>query len=175
MPCPGLSWAPARRNRSKIRWWSLGSMPRPLSATSKMAKPSLVRPRTEISPGTPGLRYFSALSSRFEKICSSGRRRRRGGGSMAERRDPLENIVPQLLEFAGEAHDVHQRRAQIVADDIGEALDFVVGLAKIGGALVDGRLEIEVIVAQRRFGVVTRTRRAPHQQDRDGGQHDDEA
>jgi hypothetical protein len=49
-----------------------------------------------------------------------------------------------------------KRRAQIVADDIGEALDFVVGLAQIGGALVDGRLEIEIVVAQRGFGVVAR-------------------
>ncbi len=31
------------------------------------------------------------------------------------------------FELAGEAHDVDQRRAQVVADDIGEALDLVVG------------------------------------------------
>ena len=59
--------------------------------------------------------------------------------------------VAQFLELAGEAHDVHQRRAQIVADDIGEALDFVVGLAQIGGALVDGGFEIDVVVAQPRL------------------------
>ena len=35
-----------------------------------------------------------------------------------------------------------------MADDIGEALDLVVGLAKIGGALVDGGFEIEIVVAQ---------------------------
>ena len=62
-----------------------------------------------------------------------------------------------------------------MADDIGEALDFVVGLAKIGGALVDGGLQIEIVVAQQRFGVVAGARRAPHQEDRDAGQHDDEA
>ena len=62
-----------------------------------------------------------------------------------------------------------------MADDIGEALDFVVGLAKIGGALVDGGFEIEVVVAQQRFGMVTRARRAPHQKNRDAGQHDNEA
>ena len=41
-----------------------------------------------------------------------------------------------------------------MADDIGEALDFVVGLAKIGGAFVDGGFQIEVVVAQPRFGGV---------------------
>ncbi len=93
----------------------------------------------------------------------------------AERGDPPENVGAQFLEFAGETHDVHQRRAQIVADDIGEALDFVVGLAKIGRALVDRGLEIEVIVAQHGFGVVPRARRTPHQKDRDAGQHDNKA
>jgi hypothetical protein len=47
-------------------------------------------------------------------------------------------MSPRNPRFAGKAHDVLQRRAQIVADDIGKALDLVVGLAKIGGALVDG-------------------------------------
>ena len=94
---------------------------------------------------------------------------------MAKRRDPPENVAAQFLEFAGEAHDVHQRRAQIVADDIGEALDFVVGLAQVGGALVDRGLQIEIVVAQLRFGVVARARRAPHQKDRDAGQRDHQA
>ena len=62
-----------------------------------------------------------------------------------------------------------------MADDIGEALDFVVGLAQIGGALVDGGFEIEIVVAQLRFGLVARARRAPHQEDRNAGQRDDEA
>ena len=65
-----------------------------------------------------------------------------------QRCDPPENVAAQFLQFAGEAHDVHQRRTQIVADDIGEALDFVIGFAKVGGALVDRGLEVEVVVAQ---------------------------
>ena len=70
IPWPGRSCGPARRNRSKIRWWSFGSMPRPLSVISKIAKPSLRRPRIAISPGTLDLRYFKALSIKLEKICS---------------------------------------------------------------------------------------------------------
>ena len=62
-----------------------------------------------------------------------------------------------------------------MADDIGEALDFVVGLAQVGGALVDRGFEIEVVVAQLRFGVVARARRAPHQEDRDAGERDHQA
>src|SRR4029079_9828661 len=49
----------------------------------------------------------------------------------------LENIAPQRFQFGGEAHDVHERRAQIVADDIGEALNLFVGFSQIGGAMGD--------------------------------------
>ena len=66
----------------------------------------------------------------------------------AKRRDPLEDVAAQFLELAGEAHDVHQRRAQVVADDIGEALDLVIGFAQIRGALVDRGLEVDIVVAQ---------------------------
>ena len=101
--------------------------------------------------------------------------RRCGGLRAGEACDPLEDIAAQFLQFAGEAHDVDQRRAQIVADDIGEALDLVVGFAQIGGALVDRTFEIEIIVAQFRFGVVAGARRAPHQKDREAGERDHEA
>ena len=80
--------------------------------------------------------------------------------SAAEGCDALEDVAAQLLELAGEAHDVDQRRAQVVADDIGEALDLLVGLAQVGGALVDGGLEVEVLVAQSRFGLVARRARS---------------
>jgi hypothetical protein len=100
-------------------------------------------------------------------------RRSRSRGA-AKCPNPPENVAAQFLEFAGKAHDVHQRRAQIVADDIGEALDLVVGLAKIGGALVDRGFEIEVVVAQQGFGVVAGARGAPYQKDRDASQHDNE-
>ena len=54
-----------------------------------------------------------------------------------------------------------------MTDDIGEALDFVVGFAKIGGTRVDRDLKVEIVVAQLRFGTVARARRTPHQKDRD--------
>src|SRR3984957_8365040 len=102
-------------------------------------------------------------------------RGRHQGADAAQRSDASEDVGSQLLQFAGEAHDIDQRRTQIVADDIGEPLDFVIGLAKIGGARVDGGFEIEVVVAQLGFGVVPRARRAPYQKDRDAGQGDHEA
>ena len=89
-------------------------------------------------------------------------------------RDPPEDVTAQLLELAGEAHDVHQRRAQIVADDIGEALNLVVGLAQVGGAFVDRGLEIEVVVAQPGFGVIARARRSAAPARSNGGQRDDQ-
>ena len=107
-------------------------------------------------------------------VALSGIGRHRGLGA-AQGGDPPEDVAAQFLELAGEAHDVDQRRAQIVADDIGEALDFVVGLAQIGGALVDGGLEIEIVVAQLGFGLVTRARGAPHQEDRNAGERDHQA
>ena len=45
-----------------------------------------------------------------------------------------------------------------MADDIGEALDFIVGLAQVGRALVDGGFQIEIVVAQHGFGLVARLR-----------------
>ena len=62
-----------------------------------------------------------------------------------------------------------------MADDIGKALDFVVGFAQVGGALVDGAFEIEIGVAQFHFGLVASARRTPHQEDREAGERDDEA
>ena len=77
----------------------------------------------------------------------------------------------QVLELAGEAHDVDQRRAQIVADDVGEALDLVVGFAQVGGALLHRGFQVEIVVAQLGLGFVARVGRAPHQDDRNAGQH----
>jgi hypothetical protein len=42
-----------------------------------------------------------------------------------------------LLEFGSVAHDIDQGRAQVVADDIGEALDFLVGPGEFEGADAD--------------------------------------
>ena len=108
--------------------------------------------------------HGSAVSVAF-----SGAWARRLGA--AQRCDPAEDVVAQLLQLAGEAHDVDQRRAQIVADDIGEALDLVVGFAQVGGALLDRGFEVEIVVAQPGLGLVARARGTPHQEDRNAGQH----
>ena len=52
-----------------------------------------------------------------------------GGAQLAQARD---QIVAQGLQLAREAHDVDQRRAQVVANDVGEALDLLVGLQQLG-------------------------------------------
>ena len=77
-------------------------------------------------------------------VTSGAARHRRTG----QRGDPPEDVAAQFLELAGEAHDVDQRRTQIVADDIGEALDFFVGLAQVGGALVDGGFQVEIVLSR---------------------------
>ena len=76
------------------------------------------------------------------------------------------------LELAGEAHDVDQGRAKIVADDIGEALDFVIGAGEVGGAL-DHRafkIGVEQVKAIADAGQVTGI--APHQPGRADADHD---
>lgn len=86
----------------------------------------------------------------------SSRRRRREAVGPAQVRDPFEEVAAQFLELAGEAHDVDQRRAQVMADDIGEALDFFIGLSEVAGAFLDDGLEIEIVIAQLGFGDVAR-------------------
>ena len=71
IPSPGRSCAPDRRNSSNTRTWSRGSMPRPSSATRNRARPSSTSAVTDTRPGTPGRRYFTALSTRLEKTCSA--------------------------------------------------------------------------------------------------------
>ena len=61
-----------------------------------------------------------------------------------------------------------------MADDVGEALDLVIGFAQVRGALVDRGLEVEMTVAQPGVGLVACVRRTPDQEDRDAGQHDHE-
>ena len=63
----------------------------------------------------------------------------------------LSALVDQLaerlvggFELGGEAEDVDQRRAQIVADDVGEALDFFIGALEVGGAPLDFAFEVGV-------------------------------
>ena len=58
--------------------------------------------------------------------------------------DALEKVLAQRLELGREAHDVDQRRAQVVADDVGEALDLVVGFLEVGRAVFDDPFEIGV-------------------------------
>ena len=82
-------------------------------------------------------------------------------------REGLSNVVLHRCEFAGEHHDVDQRRPQIVADDIGVALQFIVGLSQVrfgvpllrsigmhvdpladGALLVEGRNRADRVVAE---------------------------
>src|ERR1700722_442898 len=98
-----------------------------------------------------------------------------GDRGKAQGADPLENIAAQLLEFAGEAHDIDQRRAKIVADDIGKALNFVVGLAKIDGAFIYRGFQVEVVVEQLCFGLVACASRTANQKNGKATQQDDES
>ena len=141
---------------------------RSILAIDDLMKPSASEKSSDSCLSAPSS-TGSAVSVAFSGACGAA------DCGAGKRCDPPEDVAAQFLELAGEAHDVHQRRAQIVADDIGEALDLVVGLAQIGGALVDGGLEIEIVVAQLRFGLVAGARRAPHQEDRDAGERDHEA
>ena len=59
------------------------------------------------------------------------------GCSLSSRGDQRGHRLVGGFELGGEAHDVDQRRAQIVADDVGELLDFLVGALQVGGALGD--------------------------------------
>ena len=61
-----------------------------------------------------------------------------------------------------------------MADDIGKALNFVVGLAQIGGAFVHRGLQIEVVVEQLRFGIVARAGRTANQKNGNAAEQDDE-
>ena len=49
--------------------------------------------------------------------------------------------LERALQLGGEAHDVDQRRTQVVADDVGEALDLVVGALQVDRALLDAQLQ----------------------------------
>ena len=48
------------------------------------------------------------------------------------------------LQLAGEAHHVDQRRAQVVADDVGEPLNFLVGALQVRGPFADTPLKATV-------------------------------
>ena len=52
--------------------------------------------------------------------------------------------VHAAFELAGEAHDVDQRRPQVMRDDIGEALDLLVGPREISGPLLHPLFEARV-------------------------------
>ena len=54
------------------------------------------------------------------------------------------DVGPHRLELAREAHHVDERRAQVVADDVGEALDLVVGRLQVGDALGDQAFQVLV-------------------------------
>ena len=70
---------------------------------------------------------------------------RQGGDQGVER-------AQTLLQLAGEAHHIDQGRAQVVRDDIGEALDLLVGAAEVLSALDDPSLQPLVQTAQQSLG-----------------------
>ena len=59
----------------------------------------------------------------------------------ASRGDISLELADAGLELAGEAHDVHQRRAQVVRHNVRKALYLVVCPAEIGGTFADALLE----------------------------------
>ena len=69
---------PERRNRSKMRSWSCGAMPRPLSLDldDRRASPRCRAADARCGRAGPGCRYLTALSTRLPKICSSASRSR---------------------------------------------------------------------------------------------------
>ena len=70
------------------------------------------------------------------------------------------------LQLGGEAHDVDQRRAEVVTDDIGEALDLFVGALEIGRARGDRAFEPEIEPLQVRTAGVEQFDVPPQQPDR---------
>ena len=76
---------------------------------------------------------------------------------MGEAADAAEDVTAEFFELAGEAHDVDEWRAQIVADDIGKALNLIVGLAQVRRALVDDGLQVDV-ASRRRASASSRAR-----------------
>ena len=67
------------------------------------------------------------------------------------------------FEFGREAHHVHQRRAKVVADNIGELLDFIVRSLQLGRAPLDRPFEIGVQQVQPVPGPGQVDRVAPHE------------
>jgi len=88
----------------------------------------------------------------------------------------LKMSARNFLELAGEPHDVHQRRAQIVADDIGEALDFgcwPLRRSAVRSSTVASRLTL--LSAQTAASAASRARAERRtRKDRDRGQRDHE-
>ena len=59
-------------------------------------------------------------------------------------------------QLAGEALQVHERRAQVVRDDIGKAPDLLVRCLQFGGTLLDAHLQLVAGVTQRLLGLPER-------------------
>jgi hypothetical protein len=92
---------------------------------------------------------------RLGQVLGRGRARLVDGG-FGERVAVGEDVgldgLERLLELAREAHDVDQGRAQVVGDDVGEALHLGVGAHQVLGALLDPLLEARVEAPQLAVG-----------------------
>ena len=88
--------------------------------------------------------------------------------------DRLVDDLARLLQFGGVAHHVDQRRAQVVADDIGEALDFLVRAHQVAGAFANLVLQAGVGGVERRASRLNLGHVTPHKPSREQGQNDDQ-
>src|ERR1019366_10438869 len=59
-----------------------------------------------------------------------------------QRPEPLKYLLPQNVEFAGETHDIDERRAQIVANDVYEPLNLLICLAQKSSLVAQALIEL---------------------------------
>ena len=94
-------------------------------------------------------------AERLGHVLVDGFDRRRpalGGPVDVGRRHGALERVGRLFEFRREPHDVDERRAEVVTDDIGVALEFVVGAREIARARRHALLEFRVDARRARRG-----------------------
>ena len=59
-----------------------------------------------------------------------------------QRPEPLKDLLPPSVEFAGEAHDIDERRAQVVADDVYKPLNLLIRLAQKSRLIAQALIEL---------------------------------
>ena len=94
---------------------------------------ALISPVHLLRRGADEADRLRQLLARRDPVVLGDNRRRFGLHPVDQRTDG----AGRGFEFGGEAHDVDQRRAQVMADDIGEALDLLVCAGQVGGTVRD--------------------------------------